>query len=189
MKIICIAAIAHDGAMGVNGVLPWHCPADLRHFKALTVGRVCLMGRKTAAGLRKPLRDRVNLVLTRDRSWSKTGFTPVYDMRGVKKILKDLDQEELWVIGGAEIYRRFLPKCDLVHLTVLDITVPNADTWFPVQALGQFQGVYAQTVVDPRVVFWTLHRTPTPTKRLVPKTQRAALVDRSLYYPNWIMSP
>lgn len=166
IRVCIVAAIADDGAIGTDGMLPWHCPKDLKRFRLLTTGRVCLMGRKTAESLTKPLRDRVNMVLTRDRTWRKPGFITVHTAWDIKRVLKTLQQTELWVIGGAEIYRLFMPTAHVVHLTRLQIKVPAADTWFPMGLLRRFKGVYLEPSTDPKVQFWVLRpKALTPNRR------------------------
>ncbi len=155
---IVIAAVDQNGAIGIEGRLPWSCPQDMRRFVALTSGKVILMGRKTADGLPKPLKNRINLVLTRDRSWSKPGFTPVYDLWDIRLQINKHPIKELWVIGGAEIYKRFLPYADTVHLTMLDISVDQADAWFPMPMLDQFQGRVVIPSEDPIVNYWVMSR-------------------------------
>lgn len=162
-KIVLIAAMDRNGAIGAHNQLPWRCPTDMRRFRALTMGRVCLMGRKTADSLPKPLRDRVNLVLTRDRTWSRPGFITVHDMRGVNKILKKFHQKELWVIGGGDIYRRFIKQASVVHLSIIDVDTPNPDTWFPVKALQRFKGMVLVPCTDPMVQMWVLTPDAPPT--------------------------
>lgn len=176
MKIIVIAAVGRNGALGANGVLPWHCPVDLRHFRALTMGRVCLMGRNTADGLRKPLRDRVNLVMTRNPAgYQRPGFTSVSNMADIQAALDRCGTDELWVCGGAAIYREFLPIADVVHLTQLDIDVPDADTWYPMDLMDRFTGTQTQATTDPLVHFWvfTPHVIPTGRARTGPAIEMA----------------
>ena len=157
-RVCLIAAVDQNGLLGLDGDLPWHCPADLRRFRYLTMGRVCLMGRRTAESLKKPLRDRVNLVLTRDRTWSRPGFHAVHNERDIQRALKKFQQHELWVIGGATLYTKYLPHADIVHLTVLATNIDTTDkqaVYFPMSGLRKFGGVHAATDVDPNVVFWT----------------------------------
>lgn len=164
-QTVIIAAADQNGAIGFEGRLPWSNPEDMRRFVALTSGKVILMGRKTADGLPKPLKNRVNLVLTRDRKWSKPGFIPVYDLWDIRNQITKHPIKELWVIGGAEIYKRFLPYADTVHLTLLDVQVPEADAWFPMGMLDQFQGRVVIPSTDPIVNFWVMSKVITaPSK-------------------------
>jgi dihydrofolate reductase len=160
IKIILIAAMDANGVIGVNNQIPWHCPTDLRHFRDLTIGRVVLMGRRTADSLKKPLRDRYNLVLTHDRTWARTGFHTVHTQRDIRRVMRRLKQSELWVIGGNTLYQKYLPRAHMVHLTTLQTQVEYTDqdtvTYFPVAGLRRFKGQYAQSTQDPAVVFWVL---------------------------------
>ena len=115
-------------AIGVDGKLPWHLPDDLRRFKALTLGKPVLMGRKTAESLRRALPGRLNLVLTR------SGRVPHAGMQAVASLDEALARAagvELMVIGGGEIYALALPLADRLELTEVDTRLPGADAWFP----------------------------------------------------------
>jgi dihydrofolate reductase len=114
------------------------------------------MGRKTAESLPKALRDRVNVVMTRDRAWTRPGFITVHDWRGVRRILKRFNQKEIWIIGGGDIYRRYIDKADVLHLSILNLTVPNPDTWFPVDKLERFKGIHYAPIQDPMVDMYVL---------------------------------
>jgi dihydrofolate reductase len=124
--MIAIAAMARNRAIGHEGRIPWHLPADLKFFKRTTLGHVIVMGRKTFDSLGRPLPGRENVVLSRH---------PL-DVPGVRRaasldeIAEPADGRKLFVIGGAEIYRTLLPRCDEVLLTVVNLT-PQADTFLP----------------------------------------------------------
>ena len=124
-----IAARDRHGAIGRAGALPWHLPDDLKHFKALTLGKPILMGRRTATALGRALPGRLNLVLTR------SGRAPFEDMRAVASLDAALaaagDVPELCVIGGGEIYALALPRATRLHLTEVDTVVARADAFFP----------------------------------------------------------
>lgn len=157
-RVVLITAVDLNGAIGVDGRLPWHCKADLRYFQTQTMGRVLVMGRKTADGLPKALRGRVNLVMTRDRNWSKPGFVPVYNKHQVNRAVRAMGQDAVWVIGGGAIYRQYIQQADVVHVSVLDCVVPDADTWFPMGDLAKFQGVYYHPSTDPKCTHYVYHR-------------------------------
>ena len=115
-EIVLVVAIAQNGVIGNNGLIPWRISDDMKRFKALTVGHTVVMGRKTWDSLpRKPLPGRKNVVCTRDVGWRAPGAVPA--------TLPDIDlshiapNENLMVIGGAEIYRYFLPRADRIELT------------------------------------------------------------------------
>lgn len=128
-EIALIAALDRNRAIGRDNAMPWHLPDDLKRFKALTLGKTVLMGRKTAESLGRALPKRRNLVLTR------SGVAPFAEMIAVASIDAALatlaPDEPLCVIGGAEIYALTLPLATRLHLTWIDAAVEHADTWFP----------------------------------------------------------
>lgn len=117
-EIILILARADNGVIGKDGAMPWHLPADLRHFKSLTQGKPMIMGRKTFDSLPGLLPGRRHIVLTRDKDWEAEG-AEVAD--SVKQALKIANAPQIVVIGGAEIYQLFLPKADRIALTEIHI--------------------------------------------------------------------
>lgn len=131
-ELIVIAAVARNGAIGRGGVMPWHLPADLKHFRAVTQGHPVVMGRKTWDSLPprfRPLPGRRNIVVTRNASWSEPGAEAAPSLDAA---LARLDGEpKVFVIGGAELYAQALPRADTLELTEIDATVPDADTFFP----------------------------------------------------------
>jgi dihydrofolate reductase len=124
--MIAIAAMALNRAIGVEGRIPWHLSKDMKFFKQTTLGHVVLMGRKTFDSLGRPLPNRENLVLSR-RSLDAPGVTR---LASFDEIAEPTDGRRLYVIGGAEIYKALLPRCDELLLTVVKLT-PEADTFFP----------------------------------------------------------
>jgi len=128
-EIALIAALDRNRAIGRDNAMPWHLPDDLKRFKALTLGRTVLMGRKTAESLGRALPKRRNLVLTR------SGVAPFAEMTAVVSLddaFAGLAHDEpLCLIGGAEIYALTLPLATRLHLTWVDAAVDGADTWFP----------------------------------------------------------
>ncbi len=129
MQLTLIAALDRDFAIGKGNALPWHLPADLKRFKALTMGKPVLMGRKTADSLGRSLPGRRNLVLTRH------GTAPFEGMQSVASIQQALDAvdgvDELCVIGGGEIFNLAMPMATRMHLTWVDTLVADADAFFP----------------------------------------------------------
>lgn len=124
-----IAAMDRARAIGRGNALPWRLPDDLRRFKALTLGKPVLMGRRTAESLGRALPGRENLVLTR------SGQVPFEGMRAVASLNEALaatvGAEALMVIGGGEVYALALPLASVLHLTEVHTTVEGADAWFP----------------------------------------------------------
>ena len=111
--------------------MPWHLPDDFRHFKALTLGRPVLMGRKTAESLGRALPGRTNLVLTRSGRVPFDGMQAVESLDAAIAIADAMDIGELCVIGGGEVYALALPRADVLQLTHVDTVVEGADAFFP----------------------------------------------------------
>ena len=124
-----IAALDRRSAIGKGNALPWHLPEDLKRFKALTLGKPVLMGRKTAEAIGRVLPGRRNLVLTR------SGVAPIDGMEAIDSIDAALacahEAGELCVIGGGEVYALCLPRATHLHLTHVDTRVDGADAFFP----------------------------------------------------------
>jgi dihydrofolate reductase len=111
-----VVAMSDNGVIGREGVLPWRIPEDMRHFKALTMGKPCIMGRKTWDSLpRKPLPGRANIVITRDKNFRTEDATVVHSFDDA--LARAGHADEICVIGGAEIYSVALPSAHRIHLT------------------------------------------------------------------------
>jgi dihydrofolate reductase len=113
-SLFLIYARAANGTIGRDGALPWHIPADLRRFKALTMGKPMIMGRKTFESFPRPLPGRRHIVLTRDAGWSRPGAEIA---RSPDEALRLAGDGEVAVIGGAQVYAAFLPLADRIELT------------------------------------------------------------------------
>lgn len=125
-----IAAVARNGVIGIDNRLPWRLPADLKHFKALTLGHTVIMGRKTWESLPekfRPLPGRRNLVITRDANYRAKGATVVLSLPDA---IAAAESDEAFIIGGAELYATALPVADCLQLTEIDADF-DGDTWFP----------------------------------------------------------
>jgi dihydrofolate reductase len=154
-----VVAMAHNQVIGRDNGLPWgRLPEDLKHFKAVTLGKPVLMGRKTYESIGKPLPGRTNFVLTRDRSWKADGVIAVHSVN------EALTGDALSGIGGAQIYRLLLPLASRIYLTRIDADVPG-DTVFP--PIDYSQWVQTQSrdfAADERnpynMTFVTLERVP-----------------------------
>jgi dihydrofolate reductase len=136
--ITLIAAMAENRVIGRGNAMPWHLPADLRHFKSLTLGKPVLMGRKTFASLGKPLPGRTNLVLTRDAGFSAAGVQVVHSLD--EAIVAAGDAAELMVIGGGDLYRQAMARATQIHLTIVH-TMCSGDTCFPELPAGEWREV------------------------------------------------
>ncbi|HEY6824359.1 MAG TPA: dihydrofolate reductase, partial [Steroidobacteraceae bacterium] len=121
-------AMAQNGVIGRDNTLPWRLPEDLKRFKSFTLGKPILMGRKTFESIGRPLPERTNFVLTRDRGWSAAGVTVAHSVE--EALARAAGSEELVAIGGAEVYRLVLPFARRIYLTHVHADVPG-DTYFP----------------------------------------------------------
>ena len=143
MRVSLIAALDRNHAIGRGNALPWHLPDDLKRFKALTLGKPVLMGRRTAQSLGRALPGRSNLVLTRGGAVPFAGMQAVASLDEAKVIAAAEGAGELCVIGGGEIYRLLLDKASDLYLTWVDTEVV-ADTHFPEVDPAQWQEVDSQ---------------------------------------------
>lgn len=126
MALTAIYARAANGVIGREGALPWHIPADLKRFKALTMGKPMIMGRRTFESFPAPLPGRRHIVLTRDTGWRAEGAEVA---PSPAKALA-MAGPEASIIGGAEVFRRLLPRCDRVKLTEIHADY-EGDTLMP----------------------------------------------------------
>ena len=125
--ITLVVAAADNGVIGRDNALPWHLPEDLKRFKRVTLGKPVVMGRKTYESIGKPLPGRHNIVVTRDPNYRRDGVTAV---RGVEAALHAAGAAaEIMVIGGAELFRVFLPRASRVHLTRVHGDVDGDVKW------------------------------------------------------------
>ncbi len=131
MLISLIAALDRNRGIGRGNELPWRLPDDLKRFKALTLGKPVLMGRKTAESLTRALPGRLNLVLTRSGRAPFDGMRAVDSMEAAVEAANTHQAEELCVIGGGEIYAVAAGVATRMHLTHVDTAVPDADAFFP----------------------------------------------------------
>ncbi len=126
-EVFFVVAVAANGVIGSEGALPWHLPADLRHFKALTTGKPMIMGRKTFESLPGLLPGRRHIVLTRDTAWAEEGAEVAHSPEAAIALA---NAPHIAVIGGAEIYGQFLPHADRIEWTEVQAE-PDGDTHFP----------------------------------------------------------
>ena len=131
MSVSIVAAVARNGVIGAGGGLPWHLPDELRLFKETTMGHVLVMGRRTYESVGRPLPGRTTVVVTRSPDWSP-GADEVLVVHGVDEALgraRAID-DEVFVVGGGELYEAALPHADRLLLTFVD-QEPEGDTTFP----------------------------------------------------------
>ncbi|MBO9717329.1 MAG: dihydrofolate reductase [Pseudoxanthomonas sp.] len=151
MRVALVAALDRNRGIGRGNAMPWHLPDDFAHFKALTLGKPILMGRKTAQSLGRALPGRANLVLTRGTDVPFAGMRAVASLEQALAAAMAEGAEELCVIGGGEVYALALPRADVLHLTEVDAVVADADTFFPAWDPAQWREVSREThAADPR---------------------------------------
>ena len=140
MKISLIAALDEKKGIGKNGKLPWHISEDLKHFKELTKGHTVIMGRKTFESIGKALPGRKNIIITSDRNYASKALdcaiaSSVDD--AIEKA-KSFEGNEIFVIGGAEIYQQFLPMTEKIYLTLVHQEC-EGDAFFPKFNLAEWE--------------------------------------------------
>ena len=122
-----IAAMGKNRAIGLEGRMPWHLPAELQHFKKATMGKSIVMGRKTWQAICRPLPGRQNIVISRDPGFLAKGVDLAASLEDAAVMS---DSDEVMIIGGGQLYALALPHAQRMVLTLIDIE-PEADTWFP----------------------------------------------------------
>jgi dihydrofolate reductase len=152
MAIIGIVAVARNLAIGKNGKLPWHYPADLRHFKSTTTGNVVVMGSNTWRSIGKTLPGRLNVVLSR-RAQIDSGHDLIFLRSEMEAVdLAKYLNGDLFVIGGSAIYQAFAPHIDSWLVTEIPETVERADVFMPAGYLESFQMKDTEELEDGLVV-------------------------------------
>ena len=150
--IIGIAAVDRKNAIGKRGKLPWHYSADMKFFRETTTGHAVVMGRKTWLTIGKPLKDRLNIVLSRDSSIEpQDSLLVLTDVDSVISFNNSLTTD-LFVIGGAQIYRAFLPHIEKWIITEVPLTVSGADAFMPEGYLEGFKEMDSRTLEDDLIV-------------------------------------
>ncbi len=135
--ISMIWAMGRDNALGCKNRMPWHIPADFAYFKKVTMGKPVIMGRKTFESIGKPLPGRKNIIITGNKAFEAQGCSIA---GSAEEAIALAGEEEAFVIGGAEIYRAFLPSADNLYITQIDETF-EADTFFPELDYSQWEMV------------------------------------------------
>ncbi len=140
MIISIVVAAATNNAIGKEGKLLWHLPADLRFFKNTTWAMPVIMGRKTYTSMNKALPGRLNIVITRNNDWTAEGVLTAPDLDTAIQMAEDRHYKEAFVIGGGEIYKHALPLTDKVYLTRVEVSL-EGDAFFPELDLAVWQMV------------------------------------------------
>ena len=150
--IIGIAAVDRKGAIGKGGKLPWHYSADMKFFRETTTGHAVVMGRKTWLTIGKPLKNRLNIVLSRDTTIEpQESLLVLSDIESVLSFNQSLTTD-LFVIGGAQVYEAFLPNIDQWIITEVPLTVQGADAFMPKGYLDNFELENSKSLDDDLVV-------------------------------------
>jgi len=138
-SIQAIVVIDENGAIGRQGGLLCHLPADMKHFKEVTMGYSIVMGRKTFESFpRRPLPGRQNIVITRNADWQYPGVTVAHS---VDEAIAAAQTDTVFIIGGAQVYEQTLPLVDVLHLTQIHARWASADAFFPALDPGEWQEV------------------------------------------------
>jgi len=144
MRIAMIWAMAENRVIGRGNMLPWHLPNDLKYFKRLTTGKPVIMGRKTYESIGRPLPNRVNIVVTRDKSFTAEGVKVVHTINEAIELANAeciiSGAEEVIVMGGAEIYKQSLPRADRLYITFVHAVI-EGDAYFPEFDLNAYKEI------------------------------------------------
>ena len=128
-RVVMVAAVAHNGVIGLAGEIPWRLPEDLKHFRSTTTGHIVVMGRRTFESIGHPLPHRTNIVLTRQPDWSAEGVFVARSVEEAIAMAQEFDGD-IMVIGGAEIYQAAMGLADVQVLTEVHQS-PDGDTHYP----------------------------------------------------------
>ncbi len=143
--ISVIVAMAKNRVIGINNALPWRLPEDLRHFKAITMGHHIIMGRKTYESIGKPLPGRTTVIVTRNAGYREEGCVTATSLSEAIGVCGD--DEEVFFVGGAELYAQVLPRADRLYLTEIQAEF-EGDAHFPVFDFGQWREVKREAHVN-----------------------------------------
>ncbi|MCW5675522.1 MAG: dihydrofolate reductase [Xanthobacteraceae bacterium] len=134
LPLVLVVAIAENGVIGRRGALPWRIPGDLKHFKAVTMGKPMVMGRKTYESIGRPLPGRTSLVLTHDKDWRADGVIAGHSLEEVLKLANEAAKQsgasEIAIIGGSALFEETLPCAAKIELTEVHAK-PEGDVYFP----------------------------------------------------------
>ena len=133
MKIHMIWAQDRNRAIGRSGTLPWHFSEDLKNFKKLTIGKTIIMGRKTWGSLpKKPLPDRRNIVISSTNQEDVESYTSIEEC--IDSLSGDKEVSDVYIIGGMSVYKFFYEHAETLHITFIDKSYPDTDTFFPISS-------------------------------------------------------
>ena len=146
--IIGIVAVSKNNAIGKDGKLPWHYSADMKFFRETTTGNAVVMGRKTWLSLGKPLKNRLNIVLSRDANIEpRESLVVLRDIESVLSFCGSLTTD-VFIIGGAQIYKEFVPYIERWLVTQVPLTIEDADAFMPEDFLSGFSATATAKLED-----------------------------------------
>ena len=146
MKISLIVAMASNRVIGLNNKMPWHLSADLKKFKSITMGSPILMGRKTYESIGRPLPGRTNMIISRNLDYQQEGCLVFNDLKtAFTKAAESTD--EIFIIGGSDLYKAILPMADTIYLTLINRDF-EGDTFFPEIDLNEWSEVTREDIKD-----------------------------------------
>jgi len=148
IPLALIVAQSLNRVIGVNNALPWHLPEDLKYFKATTMGKPIVMGRKTYDSIGRPLPGRTNIVVTRQTDWMADGVKVAGTLAEAVALASAEEPQEIMVIGGAQIYELMLPAADRIYLTQVHAEI-EGDAWFPALPAAQWRQISSRQPEKP----------------------------------------
>ena len=131
MIISAIVAVSKDGVIGRDNQIPWYLPEDLKYFKKVTLGHPVIMGRKSFVSIGRPLPKRTNIIVTRDPFYIVSGCIVVNTLEEALEWALKEGEDEIFIIGGGEIFEQSISYWDKLYLTEVDLYVPDGDVFFP----------------------------------------------------------
>lgn len=159
MKLSIIVATAENNVIGNNGKIPWHSREDLKHFKELTTGHHILMGKSTFESIGRPLPNRTNIILSRDHNLKIEGATIFQDLGDAIRFAETRKEQELFIIGGQQIYEFALPIAEKIYQTLV-LETHDGDTYFPELSEIKWKEISREehTDLNPPIIFRNLER-------------------------------
>lgn len=145
-KVSIIVAMASNRAIGQKGKLLWSIPAELKRFQEVTTGHPIIMGRKTHESIGRPLPDRDNIIITGDPNYESEECLVVHSFEEALETAGRFEKEEIFIIGGGEVYSQALSVTDKLYLTIVDGEFPEADTFFP--EFTEFTKVISEEIAE-----------------------------------------
>ncbi len=136
--------MSRNRVIGVDNDLPWNLPADMKYFMRTTRHHHVIMGRKTFESMGIPLKNRTNIVITREAFYAASGILVAHSLQEALQIADSHGETEVFIIGGAEIYRLALPVLDRIYLTEIDLVVEHGDAFFPELDLSEWRLVFEE---------------------------------------------